>query len=64
MAVVVLVDDGVSTTARDQVTVDRESGDVGHREGERQAAPEEDVREPGLHRSRDDEQDRVVDDLR
>src|SRR5213593_3725947 len=57
------VDDRVAETARDEPSVDGERRDEGERERDREAGPEEDVRETRVHSARDREHDDVVDDL-
>ena len=50
---VVGVHDGVALAARDQPAVDRERDGAGDQERGREAAPEEQVRQAGVHRARD-----------
>src|SRR5215203_6977294 len=60
---VVLVDDGVSFSAGDQVPVDGEGRDERDRERDGEASPEKQVAEPRVHRARDHDDDEVVYDL-
>src|SRR5215211_4988242 len=55
-----LVDDGVSFAAGDQVPVDGKGCDEGDREREGEACPEKQAAEPGVHRARDHDDDEVV----
>ena len=55
--------DRVAAAARDQPAVDRQRHDEGHRQGERQRAPEEAAAQPGVHGAGDGQHHRVVDDL-
>ena len=60
MVRVVFVYDGMAAPARNQPPVHRDRDDEGHGQRKRQAAPEEKARQPGLHRARDSQHDRVV----
>ena len=53
----------VPAAPSDQVTIDRIGDRTGDHERCREAAPEEEVGEPGLHRPRDQEHDCVIDDF-
>ena len=63
LSAVVRVHDGVALAAGDQPAVDRERDRSGDQQRDGEAAPEEEVRQPRFHRARDQEHDRVVDDL-
>jgi cytochrome P450 len=58
-----LVHHRVALAARDQPAVDRHRDDARDRQREREAAPEQQVAEPGVHRAGDEQHDRVVDHL-
>src|SRR5713226_4972383 len=57
------VRDRVAQAARDEEAVHWVGGDEGQNEREREARPEEHIEEPGVHRARDGDDDRVVDEL-
>lgn len=60
---VVLMNYGVSLPASDEPAVDRKRRGAGDQQRHGEAPPEQRRLEPGLHCARDDEHDRVVDDL-
>jgi hypothetical protein len=61
--IVVLVGQRVSLTAGDEVPVHREGRHERHAQGQCQAPPEEEIPEPGIHRTGYDYHYQVVHDL-